>query len=73
MYTHDEVCFVQNLVFYIERTYRTPDFGMWERGTRYNVGEPELHASSVGMVKACFDCFVVSILLNCCQGHVAAK
>ncbi|VDK55544.1 unnamed protein product [Anisakis simplex] len=54
IYTHDEVCFVQNLVFYIERTYRTPDYGMWERGTRYNIGERELHASSLGMVKASF-------------------
>ncbi|VDM71598.1 unnamed protein product, partial [Strongylus vulgaris] len=51
IYTHHEVNFVQNLVFYIERTYRTPDFGMWERGTRYNNGKPELHASSLGMVK----------------------
>ncbi|VDM37266.1 unnamed protein product [Toxocara canis] len=55
VFTHDEVCFVQNLVFYIERTYRTPDFGMWERGTRYNIGEPELHASSLGMVKAALE------------------
>ncbi|KAK6109710.1 Glycosyl hydrolases 15 family protein [Brugia pahangi] len=55
IYTHDEVCFVQNLVFYIERTYRTPDFGMWETGSRYNVGERELHASSLGMVKAALE------------------
>uniref|UniRef100_A0A915PP76 Phosphorylase b kinase regulatory subunit n=1 Tax=Setaria digitata TaxID=48799 RepID=A0A915PP76_9BILA len=55
IYTHDEVCFVQNLVFYIERTYRTPDFGMWEMGTRYNVGEREVHASSLGMVKAALE------------------
>ncbi|OZC10490.1 phosphorylase kinase alpha/beta [Onchocerca flexuosa] len=55
IYTHDEVCFVQNLVFYIERTYRTPDFGMWEIGSRYNVGERELHASSLGMVKAALE------------------
>ncbi|CAG9539143.1 unnamed protein product [Cercopithifilaria johnstoni] len=55
IYTHDEVCFVQNLVFYIERTYRTPDFGMWEMGSRYNVGERELHASSLGMVKAALE------------------
>ncbi|CCD73136.1 Phosphorylase b kinase regulatory subunit [Caenorhabditis elegans] len=48
IYTHHEVNFIQNLVFYIERTYRTPDFGMWERGTRYNNGKPELHASSLG-------------------------
>lgn len=26
-----EVDFVQNLVFYIERAYRTPDYGMWEQ------------------------------------------
>ena len=32
VYTMDEVNFVQNLVFYIERAYRTPDFGIWERG-----------------------------------------
>lgn len=55
IYTHDEVCFVQNLVFYIERTYRTPDYGMWERGTRYNVGDRELHASSLGIVKAALE------------------
>ncbi|VDM23322.1 unnamed protein product, partial [Wuchereria bancrofti] len=55
IYTHDEVCFVQNLVFYIERTYRTPDFGMWGTGSRYNVGERELHASSLGMVKAALE------------------
>ncbi|GMR48299.1 hypothetical protein PMAYCL1PPCAC_18494 [Pristionchus mayeri] len=55
VFTHDEVCFIQNLVFYIERTYRTPDFGMWERGTRYNRGHPELHASSLGMVKAALE------------------
>ena len=33
-----EVNFVQNLVFYVERAYRTPDFGTWERGTVYNDG-----------------------------------
>uniref|UniRef100_A0A5S6QRG4 Phosphorylase b kinase regulatory subunit n=1 Tax=Trichuris muris TaxID=70415 RepID=A0A5S6QRG4_TRIMR len=55
IYTSDEISFVQNLVFYIERAYRTPDFGMWEMGTRYNVGVPELHASSIGMVKAALE------------------
>ncbi|KAK0399096.1 hypothetical protein QR680_002897 [Steinernema hermaphroditum] len=55
IYTHSEVAFVQNLVFYIERTYRTPDYGMWERGSRYHVGAPELHASSLGMVKAALE------------------
>lgn len=44
----DEVAFVQNLVYYVERSYRTPDFGMWERGSKYNDGTPEIHASSIG-------------------------
>jgi len=38
IYTMDEVDFIQNLVYYVERAYRTPDFGMWERGSRDNVG-----------------------------------
>ena len=44
VYTMDEVAFVQNLVYYIERAYRTPDYGIWERGSKYNNGTPELHA-----------------------------
>ncbi|KAL3119137.1 hypothetical protein niasHT_003920 [Heterodera trifolii] len=55
IYTPHEVAFLQNLVFYIERTYRTPDFGIWERGTRYNRGNPELHSSSLGFVKAALE------------------
>uniref|UniRef100_A0AC34QWD7 Phosphorylase b kinase regulatory subunit n=1 Tax=Panagrolaimus sp. JU765 TaxID=591449 RepID=A0AC34QWD7_9BILA len=55
LYTQHEVSFLQNLVFYIERTYRTPDFGLWERGSRYNTGVPELHASSLGLVKAALE------------------
>ena len=47
IYTMDEVTFVQNLVYYVERSYRTPDFGMWERGSKYNNGTPELHARYV--------------------------
>uniref|UniRef100_A0A1I8F6H9 Phosphorylase b kinase regulatory subunit n=1 Tax=Macrostomum lignano TaxID=282301 RepID=A0A1I8F6H9_9PLAT len=39
----------QNLIFYLERAYRIPDFGMWERGTKQNTGSVELHASSVGL------------------------
>jgi phosphorylase kinase alpha/beta subunit len=31
IYTTDEVNFIQTLVFYIERGYRTPDYGIWER------------------------------------------
>ncbi|GGX39517.1 glycoside hydrolase family 15 protein [Saccharospirillum salsuginis] len=50
--TEDEVNFVQNLVWYIGRGYRTPDFGIWERGNKINNGRVEINASSVGMVKA---------------------
>jgi phosphorylase kinase alpha/beta subunit len=55
IYTMDEVNFVQNLVYYIERAYRTPDFGCWERGTRDNDGTPEIHASSIGRTKAALE------------------
>ncbi len=54
IYTQDEVAFVQNLVYYVERAYRTPDFGMWERGTKYNDGKPEIHASSIGKLSHTF-------------------
>jgi phosphorylase kinase alpha/beta subunit len=47
-----EVDFVQNLVYYIERAYRTPDYGIWERGEKSNVGYVELNSSSLGMAKA---------------------
>ncbi|XP_015515633.1 probable phosphorylase b kinase regulatory subunit beta isoform X1 [Neodiprion pinetum] len=55
IYTQDEVAFVQNLVYYVERAYRTPDFGIWERGSRYNDGTPEIHASSIGMAKSALE------------------
>ncbi|ESP02603.1 hypothetical protein LOTGIDRAFT_224755 [Lottia gigantea] len=55
IFTTDEVHFVQNLVFYVERAYRTPDYGMWERGSKYNNGSTELHASSIGMAKAALE------------------
>ena len=55
IFSTDEVNFVQGLVFYIERAYRTPDYGMFERGTKYNNDECELHASSIGMVKAALE------------------
>uniref|UniRef100_S4RPK2 Phosphorylase b kinase regulatory subunit n=1 Tax=Petromyzon marinus TaxID=7757 RepID=S4RPK2_PETMA len=44
IYNTDEVTFVQNLVYCVERAYRVPDFGMWERGNKYNNGSTELHA-----------------------------
>ncbi|RCI02792.1 hypothetical protein CU098_004590 [Rhizopus stolonifer] len=52
IFTQDEVDFVQNLVFYIERAYSTPDFGIWERGDKSNHGTPELNSSSIGMACA---------------------
>ncbi|XP_071125391.1 probable phosphorylase b kinase regulatory subunit alpha isoform X5 [Mytilus edulis] len=55
VYTLDEVSFVQNLVFYIESAYRTPDYGIWERGDKTNHGYPELNSSSIGMAKAALE------------------
>jgi phosphorylase kinase alpha/beta subunit len=55
IFTPDEVNFVQNLVYYIGRAYRTPDYGIWERGNKINHGKPELNASSVGMAKAALE------------------
>lgn len=50
--TFGEVDFIQNLVYYIASAYRTPDFGIWERGNKINNGKTEINASSVGMAKA---------------------
>lgn len=55
IFTLDEVNFVQNLIYYIGRTYRTPDYGIWERGNKINHGKPELNASSIGMAKAALE------------------
>ncbi len=55
VFTLDEVNFIQNLVYYIGRAYRTPDYGIWERGNKINHGKPELNASSVGMAKAALE------------------
>lgn len=50
--TYSEVDFVQNLMYYVASAYRTPDFGIWERGNKINNGKTEINASSVGMAKA---------------------
>ena len=50
--TYSEVDFVQNLIYYIGSAYRTPDFGIWERGNKINNGDVEINASSLGMAKA---------------------
>lgn len=55
IFTIDEVNFIQNLVYYIGRAYRTPDYGIWERGNKINRGDPELNASSVGLAKAALE------------------
>ena len=55
IWTRDEVNFVQNLIYYIERAYRTPDYGIWERGDKLNRGSVEINASSVGMAKAALE------------------
>lgn len=50
--TFGEVDYIQNLVYYISSAYRTPDYGIWERGNKINNGKTEINASSVGMAKA---------------------
>jgi phosphorylase kinase alpha/beta subunit len=55
IFTQDEVDFIQNLVYYIGRAYRTPDYGIWERGNKINHGSPELNASSIGMAKGALE------------------
>jgi phosphorylase kinase alpha/beta subunit len=55
VFTLDEVNFIQNLVHYISRAYRTPDYGIWERGNKTNHGVAELNASSIGMAKAALE------------------
>jgi len=55
IFTLEEVAFIQNLVFYIECAYATPDYGVWERGAKSNQGILELNASSIGMAKAALE------------------
>lgn len=55
IFTIDEVNFVQNLVYYISSTYRTPDYGIWERGNKINQGQAEINVSSVAMSKAALE------------------
>jgi phosphorylase kinase alpha/beta subunit len=55
IWTMEEVNFIQNLVYYIEQAYHTPDYGIWERGAKSNSGNVELNASSLGMAKAALE------------------
>ncbi|NDD44179.1 MAG: phosphorylase kinase [Synechococcaceae bacterium WB9_4xB_025] len=50
-----EADFIQNLIFYVARAYRVPDYGIWERGDKGNHGLPERNASSIGMAKAALE------------------
>ena len=50
-----EVALIQNLIYYIGRAYRTPDYGVWERGNKINIGHPEINASSVGLALAALE------------------
>ncbi len=50
-----EVALVQNLVWYLAKAWRTPDFGIWERGHKRNEGQAEINGSSVGMAKAALE------------------
>jgi phosphorylase kinase alpha/beta subunit len=68
--TIDEVNFVQNLVWYIGRGYRTPDYGIWERGNKINNGRVEINASSVGMVKSALEAIRGMNLLPKQEGNV---
>ena len=44
-----QVNFVQNMVYCIERSYRTPDYCVWDRHGNLNpLPVPELHATSIG-------------------------
>ncbi|NEP15688.1 MAG: glycosyl hydrolase family 15 [Leptolyngbya sp. SIO4C1] len=69
VFTLDEVDFVQNLLYYIGRAYRTPDYGIWERGNKLNHGKPELNASSVGMAKAALEAMNGLNLFGVRGGH----
>ena len=55
VYSYDEVNFVQNLIYYVGGAYRTPDYGIWERGDKTNHGLPELNTSSLAMAKAALE------------------
>lgn len=68
----DEVAFVQNLVFYVEDAYCTPDYGIWERGDKTNRGIRELNSSSVGLAKAALEALNELDLFGGRGGHSSA-
>ena len=55
---HFAELFIAHLYLVLSLTFnlfRVPDYGMWERGSKYNNGSSELHASSIGAVKAALE------------------
>ena len=71
VFSIEEVNFVQNLVHYISRAYRTPDYGIWERGNKMNHGIAELNASSIGMAKAALEAMAGCNLFGGNSGQTA--
>lgn len=61
-----QVSFIQNLVFCVERAYRVPDYGMWERGSKYNNGSTELHSRWAGTQVFHIDVSGQMWAINCC-------
>lgn len=47
IYCMDEVTFIQNLVYYVERAYRTPDYGNWEPTLPKQIQQQHISAVSV--------------------------
>ena len=52
----EEFAFFERLLAYVGRSWRTPDFGMWERGDKRNIGLPERNASSISLARAALVC-----------------
>jgi len=50
--TQAEAAFLERLCAYVARTWRTADYGMWERGDKRNIGLPERNSTSVGLARA---------------------
>lgn len=50
--TRAEAEFLERLCAYVARTWRTADYGMWERGDKRNIGLPERNSTSVGLARA---------------------
>ena len=55
VYTVEEFHIIQNLIYYIERSYRIKDFGTWGFGVRNNCKEPELSATNIGLSKCALE------------------